>query len=189
MNHCGIQQSTVVGLEEVKSSVSLISEGRVALVCPKPRRLGQLNTAVNNTVRPSRWHFSNQHEGSDTKAVADILEDIILTKGGYGAAEQRDGPHQVASSPPFFCGSPPRRVSNPVIMDARFGDEQQHVTPPGSPRTIPTSSSIVVSSPSASTGRKGGCVRANFGNNPGVRVEGFDCLDSDRRNCSIPTLA
>ncbi|RAL38269.1 unnamed protein product [Cuscuta campestris] len=189
MNHCGIQQSTVAALEEVKSSVSLFSDKKVALVCPKPRRLGQLNTAVNNTVRPFRLHFSNQQEGSDTRAVVDILEDIILAKGGYGAAEQTGGPHQVASSPPFFCGSPPRRVSNPVIMDVRFGDEQQHETPPASPRTIPTSSPIVVLSPSASTGRKGGCVRANFGNNPAVRIEGFDCLDSDRRNCSIPALA
>ncbi|CAH9103475.1 unnamed protein product [Cuscuta europaea] len=167
MNHCGIQQS--------------------ALVCPKPRRLGQLNSDVNDPVRPFRWYFCNQQEGSDSMAAADILEDIILIKGSYHDAEQATGPHHVASSPPFFCGSPPSRVSNPVVMDARFGDEQ-HMAPV-SPRAIPIPSSGVVSSPSASANRKGGCVRASFGNNPAVRVEGFDCLDGDRRNCSIPALA
>lgn len=93
----------------------------------------------------------------------------------------------VSSSPPFFCGSPPSRVANPLIQDARFGDE--NFSP------LSSSSWVVVPSPSglppspSSSARKGGCVRANFGNNPAVRVEGFDCLDRDRRNCSIPALA
>lgn len=107
----------------------------------------------------------------------------FLLQGGSGGADQSSAA-QVASSPPFFCGSPPSRVSNPLIQDARFGDEK--VTPV-SPRAIPIPSGMA-SSPSAST-RKGGCVRVNFGNNPAVRVEGFDCLDRDRRNCSIPALA
>ncbi|KAI5677622.1 hypothetical protein M9H77_08572 [Catharanthus roseus] len=88
------------------------------------------------------------------------------------------------SSPPFFCGSPPSRVSNPLIQDARFGDER--VTPV-SPRAIPIPSGLGASPSSARM--SGGCVRANFGNNPAVRIEGFDCLDRDRRNCSIPALA
>ncbi|KAK6788672.1 hypothetical protein RDI58_012470 [Solanum bulbocastanum] len=151
-----------------------------ALVCPKPRRLGLLNATITEPIRPLRWHVSHQQELCDSRAGADLL-DIILAKGG---GTDQSSAAQVASSPPFFCGSPPSRVSNPLIQDARFGDEK--VTPV-SPRAIPIPSGLA-SSPSTST-RKGGCVRANFGNNPAVRVEGFDCLDRDRRNCSIPTLA
>ena len=31
---------------------------------------------------------------------------------------------QVASSPPFFCGSPPSRATNPRVEDARFSEER-----------------------------------------------------------------
>ena len=103
-----------------------------------------------------------------------------VLQGGYGA----ESCAQVASSPPFFSGSPPSRVSNPLIQDARFGDEKVN---PISPPTVSVPSGLS-SSPSSSA-RKGGCIRANFGNNPAVRIEGFDCLDRDRRNCSIPALA
>ena len=94
---------------------------------------------------------------------------------------------QVASSPPFFCGSPPSRVANPLIQDARFGDEKI-ITPLSPLSQIAPSLGLPSSSPSSSS-RKGGCIRENFGNKPAVRVEGFDCLDRDRRNCSIPALA
>lgn len=103
-------------------------------------------------------------------------------QGGYGAEQPSSA--QIASSPPFFCGSPPSRVANPLIQDARFGDEKLN----------PISPSIVASpgqssSPSSSS-RKGGCVRANFGDKPAMRVEGFDCMKrDDRRNRSIPALA
>ncbi|KAA8532706.1 hypothetical protein F0562_032739 [Nyssa sinensis] len=181
MYHCVIQQNSFAAREEMRSSVSVsLCDKRDPVVCPKPRRLGVLNTAINDPIRPLRWHMSYQTELSDSKAAADLL-DIIVAKGGYGVEQSVT---QVASSPPFFCGSPPSRVSNPLIQDARFGDEK--VTPI-SPRSIPIPSGKS-SSPSSSS-RKGGCVRANFGNNPAVRVEGFDCLDRDRRNCSIPALA
>uniref|UniRef100_A0A5B7B0W9 Translocase subunit seca n=1 Tax=Davidia involucrata TaxID=16924 RepID=A0A5B7B0W9_DAVIN len=182
MNHCAIQQNAFASCEEMRNSVSVsLSDNRDSVVCPKPRRLGVLNTAINDPIRPLRWHMSYQTELSDSKAGTDLL-DIILAKGGYGAEQSVT---QVASSPPFFCGSPPSRVSNPLIQDARFGDEK--VTPI-SPLSIPIPSGLSSPSPSSST-RKGGCVRANFGNKPAVRVEGFDCLDRDRRNCSIPALA
>lgn len=106
--------------------------------------------------------------------------DIIHSMGGYGLEQSCTN---VASSPPLFCGSPPSRVANPLIHDARFGEES--VLPPLSQLSpVPPPSGLSSSSP-----RKGGCVRANFGNKPAVRVEGFDCLDRDRRNCSIPALA
>ncbi|CAI0549719.1 unnamed protein product [Linum tenue] len=43
---------------------------------------------------------------------------------------------------------------------------------------------------SSSSSRKGNgyIVRSNFGNNPTARVEGFDCLDKDNKNRSIPAL-
>ncbi|XP_051145523.1 uncharacterized protein LOC127261287 isoform X1 [Andrographis paniculata] len=123
------------------------------VVCPKPRRLGL----------PLRWHSSNQQEAFDSKAGNELLDIIVLAKGEFGSESE---PDHVATSPPFFCGSPPGRASNPLIQDSRFMEGIQ--TP--------------ISNPSPSP-RKGGC-------NPTVRVEGFDCLDRDRgRGCSIPALA
>lgn len=78
---------------------------------------------------------------------------------------------QLASSPPFFCGSPPSRASNPVIQDEQFG-------------------SCKVGPFSPTAGLNGGCVRMKSGDKPvAVRIEGFDCLSRDRRNCSIPSVA
>ncbi|KAK6931511.1 hypothetical protein RJ641_003304 [Dillenia turbinata] len=184
MNHCAIQENTSFSVADRRDSV----------VCPKPRRVNFLNGAFNDHLRPVRWHFSHQAELCDSKSGTDLL-DIILAKlmrgrimqGGYGG-EQMD------SSPPFYCGSPPSRVSNPLIQDARFGDEKQQILfsplsplPSGVPGPA-TSGNTSPSSPSSA--RKGvGCVRSNFGNKPAVRVEGFDCLDRDRHNCSIPALA
>ncbi|KAK4793726.1 hypothetical protein SAY86_024161 [Trapa natans] len=171
MNHCSLQKNA---LEETR---------REAMVCPKPRRLGLLTSAVSDySMRPLWWHLSNQAELHDSRAGADVL-DIILTKGGVYGAEQACA--QIASSPPFFWGSPPSRVANPLIKDDRFGDEKVIPFSPLSPIAGPTSGS---SSPSSSL-RKGGCTRANFGSKPAVRIEGFDCLNRDRRNQGIPALA
>lgn len=188
MNHqCAVQQQNAAfaACEEMMNSVyASMANRRETVVCPKPRRLGFLNHGVSDPIRPLRWHISHQSELlSESKAGTDLL-DIILPKGGCGA-EQASA--QVASSPPFFCGSPPSRVSNPLIQDARFGDEK---FTPVSPRSIPIPPSGLPSLSPSSSSRKGGCVRASFGNNPAVRIEGFDCLDRDnRRNCSIPALA
>ncbi|KAF3649987.1 putative 50S ribosomal protein L15, chloroplastic-like [Capsicum annuum] len=169
MNHCAIQQSNVAACEEMMRSK------KDALVCPKPQRI--------SPMRSLRWHFSHQQDLCDSRSGADLL-DIILPKGCVGVDQSAA---QVASSPPFFCGSPPSRVSNPLIQDDRFGDER---VSPVSPRAIPIPSGLASSPSSSARKGPGGCVsRVNFGNNPAVRVEGFDCLDRDRRNCSIPALA
>ncbi|KAL5763551.1 hypothetical protein ACOSP7_019815 [Xanthoceras sorbifolium] len=190
MNQCAIQQNMVAGRrEEMRNSVPVsVSDRRDRdyLVCPKPRRLGLLNAAINDPqpLRSLRWNLSYQAENFDSKAGSDLF-DIILPKGGYGGTEQSCT--QIASSPPFFCGSPPSRVANPVIHDSRFGDEKITPLSPLSPISSPSSSSRkgVVGG-----GIGGGCVRPNFGDKPAVRIEGFDCLDRDRRNCSsIPALA
>nr|XP_018461513.1 PREDICTED: uncharacterized protein LOC108832533 [Raphanus sativus] len=148
------------------------------VVCPKPRRIGLRN--YEHPSRSLRCYFSQQVE---SKAEKDIL-DIILTKDGYGSEQVRHT--QVLDSPsPFLCGSPPSRVANPLTQDARFRDEIELVS--SSPITAPLGQPP--SSPSSSGRKGGGCVRGNFGNSPAVRIEGFDCLDRDRRNCSIPALA
>ncbi|EEF30750.1 uncharacterized protein LOC8285779 [Ricinus communis] len=189
MKQCAIQTSAFSTREEIRSSVSgTMSERRDPVVCPKPRRFGLFNASVNDhPVRSLRWHLSHQTEICESKAGNDLL-DIILTKGGCYGVEQQSCTQVASSPPPFFCGSPPSRVANPLIQDARFGEEELSPISPLMPMPIQPPSSSSSSSPTSS-GRKGGCVRANFGNKPAVRVEGFDCLDRDRRSCSIPALA
>ncbi|XP_020213738.1 uncharacterized protein LOC109797966 [Cajanus cajan] len=162
MNQCGYQQ---------KKALTSCEEMRMeSVVCPKPRRLG----LFDNHIRPFRPPFINyQSEFEDSGVGAELL-DIILPKGGCYA--ERSGV-QVASSPPFFCGSPPSRASNPVIQDEQFGNGNESFGP----------FSLAPPSPS-STAR--GCVRMKFGHTPAaVRIEGFDCLSRDRRNCSISAVA
>ncbi|KDP20121.1 hypothetical protein JCGZ_05890 [Jatropha curcas] len=169
MNYCGYQQKNAMGgNEERKMMVD-------SMVCPKPRRLCLSNPSFYDQIRPLRLPMNNQGDMGDSKAGAELL-DLILTKGGYGG--ERSG-YQVASSPPFYCGSPPSRASNPVVQDAQFGNGKMTPLSPAPP------------SPSSSSARKGGgCVRMKFGHTPAaVRIEGFDCLGRDRRNCSISAVA
>ncbi|CAK7349723.1 unnamed protein product [Dovyalis caffra] len=160
----------VGGCEERERRMMVVE----SVVCPKPRRLGLLNPALNEQIRPLRLPVNNHAEMTDSKAGAELL-DIFLTKGGYGG----DKLSYHSSSPPFYCGSPPSRASNPVIQDAQFGNEKISPLSPAPP------------SPSPSSARKGGgCVRMKFGHTPAaVRIEGFDCLRRDRRNCSISAVA
>ncbi|KAK2635180.1 hypothetical protein Ddye_029972 [Dipteronia dyeriana] len=201
MNQCAIQQNMVAsGREEIRNSVPVsvsdVRRDKDYLVCPKPRRLGLLNAAAINDpqpLRPLRWNLSHQAENFDSKAGSDLF-DIILPKGGYGGHGTEQSCTQLASSPPFFCGSPPSRVANPVIHDSRFGDEKitsLSTLPPIPLPSSPSSSSRKGGGGGVVGGGSGGsCVRPNFGNKPAVRIEGFDCLDRDLRNCSsIPALA
>ncbi|XP_071703103.1 uncharacterized protein [Rutidosis leptorrhynchoides] len=190
MNHCGIHRNNT--FEEMRSSVSVslsFENSGEPMVCPKPRRLSLFNSTVNEPVRPLRWQMCYQSESFESKAGPELL-DIIFSKGGSNVGSDQPCTN-IASSPPFFSGSPPSRVSNPLIQDARFGDEKVIPISPRQMVPIPAASAGVSSASSqSSSARKGGCLRSNFGNKPAVRVEGFDCLDRDnRRNCSIPTLA
>ncbi|KAJ6903028.1 hypothetical protein NC651_020501 [Populus alba x Populus x berolinensis] len=200
MNHCAIQQNAFSTREEIRNSVSIpISERRDPVVCPKPRRLGLLN---DYPARSFRFQLSHQSELCDSIARTDFLE-IILTKikkselgrsheqrqlfdhkGCYGMDNQSFCTQVSSSPPPFFCGSPPSRVANPLIQDARFGNEKFASFSPVTP--IPPQMDL---SSSSSSPRKGGLVRSSFGSKPVVRIEGFDCLDRDCRNCSVPALA
>ncbi|ESQ28420.1 hypothetical protein EUTSA_v10019181mg [Eutrema salsugineum] len=190
MNHWAVQPNAFAAGGDLRSSVSVVERDQTVVVCPKPRRIGLRNPSVYEQHHPSRslrCYFSHQVELSESKAETDIL-DIILTKDGYGSEQVHTT--QVLDSPsPFLCGSPPSRVANPLTQDARFRDEiSSSSSSSSSSPMISAPLGLPPSSPSSS-GRKVGCVRGNFGNSPAVRIEGFDCLDRDSRNCSIPALA
>lgn len=149
MNHCGIQQKNTFAstCEEMRNVVT---------VCPKPRRLSLFNGPINEPVRPLRLHMCYQPEPYESKASRELLE-IIFEKPCT----------QAASSPPYFCGSPPSRVSNPLTQDTQFGSGKSSLS---------------------SSERKVGPVGGNFGNKPAVRIEGFECLARDTRR-GIPARA
>ncbi|XP_072985588.1 uncharacterized protein [Typha latifolia] len=171
MNHYAMQKSAFPACEEMRGAVA-VSDWKSPVFCPKPRRLGPLS--VVDPVRPLRWQASNQPDLYDSKAGAELL-DMFLSKGG----EQSP----VASSPPFFCGSPPIRAANPLVHDARFGVDR----PPTPVGPIPTP--IIHSGPPQMSPRNTR-VRAKFGCEPAaVRIEGFDCLDRDRRSHGITAVA
>uniref|UniRef100_A0A7C9CLM4 Uncharacterized protein n=2 Tax=Opuntia streptacantha TaxID=393608 RepID=A0A7C9CLM4_OPUST len=183
MNRWDIQQSALmVGCGEMDApiAVSQSSNRRGPVVCPKPRRLGFL---ANDLTMSLRWQRSGQPaEICDSKAGAELL-DIILMKEGYG---EDLSSREMASSPPFFCGTPPSRVSNPLVHDANFGDEK--LSPLSTLQLVsPSSSASPSMSPSA---MKAGGARVKFGLKPAsVRVEGFDCLSRDRQNSGITAVA
>ncbi|KAL6010900.1 hypothetical protein ACLOJK_001342 [Asimina triloba] len=171
--HSVVQQNVFAAGEEMRSTV-LVVDRKDSVVCPKPRRLG---LSVHDPIRPLRWHVSYQAEVCESKAGTELL-DIILTKGSD------HGLSPVASSPPYFCGSPPSRSANPLVHDVRFG-EAKLACAPAQPNPYG-----VASSPSASSSTWKGCARAKFGLKPAaVRVEGFDCMERDRQNRSIPAMA
>ncbi|RDX69938.1 hypothetical protein CR513_50880, partial [Mucuna pruriens] len=166
MNDYNLQHNALATLEEIRGPATGI------VICPKPRRVGVF---PNISTRPLRWKCCQQGEESNSKAGAELLD--IISRKSYGEEENAS---QEAFSPPFFLGSPPARVANPLIQDASFGYEKHAPQP-----TSPVSSSPGVSSPASSPGlfspsssplRKGGCVRMKFGfKSAAVRVVGFDC--------------
>lgn len=139
------------------------SEGEV-VICPKPRRLGAVNHISQECAKPLRWHRIHNQDHSESNAGVEIL-DIVLSKSGCG------DPAILGCSPPYFCGSPPSRVDNPLVHDVQFLHQRGPTSP--SPRSKPN--------------KPNSCVRS-FGSIPAVRVEGFDCLDRDTR-CRIPAMA
>ncbi|MED6148046.1 hypothetical protein PIB30_049507 [Stylosanthes scabra] len=149
MNSCRYQQS----YEDITMGMA------PSLLCPKPRR---------SPLFPTSYH---------SPAAAHDLLDIILPKGDCYPERTGELVEVAAASPPFFCGSPPSRASNPVIQDEQFGNNGNF-----SPFTMPSSS------PSSSAPRS--CVPMKFGHAPAaVRIEGFDSLSRDRSNCSISAVA
>ncbi|KAL8224355.1 hypothetical protein R6Q57_019830 [Mikania cordata] len=176
MNHCGIQQN---------SNFSSFGNG-YPVVCPKPRRINLFNTAVNEPVRPLRWQMCYLQEPYESKSGPELLDIILAKSDGCGSPDQTCNP--LASLPPFFCGSPPSRASNPLIQDASFGEDK--IFPISARSMIHNPTPNLTSGMSSSSPLKGGYLQAGYVNKPAVRSEGFDCLDGDNRsNCSIPALA
>ncbi|KAL9297521.1 hypothetical protein ACSQ67_023417 [Phaseolus vulgaris] len=173
MNCYNIHQNAFSAREEMRGSLPIANQNG-PVFCPKPRRAGVL---MNLPILPVKWHLGQQTEGSDSKAGAELL-DIVLKRESSG----QDFSNQIPSSPPYFCCSPPVRAANPLIQDARFGDEENTlVSSISSPSGLPSPSSA---------SRKGGCARMKFGLKPAaVRVEGFDCLSMDCQNSGIPAVA
>ncbi|CAN4088848.1 unnamed protein product [Withania somnifera] len=166
MNRCAYQQTALVGcVGEIRRGDVSVSD---ILVCPKPRRTG----LFNEPIRPSRFLQINnqQSEGCDLQAGKELL-DIILTKGNY---DMETPNFDMASSPPFFFGSPPSRASNPLIQDSQFSNN--NFVPI---LAIPEGASSPPQ-PSASARKSGGgCSPMKFGIKPAaVRIEGFDCRSS-----------
>ncbi|KAK4763855.1 hypothetical protein SAY87_013293 [Trapa incisa] len=175
MNHWMIQQSAFLACEEMRME---------AVVCPKPRRLCLLATNMSHSpTKPLKWQPGYQTDTYDSQIGDDVLGIILMEDGGCVAEPAGAQP---ASSPPFFCGSPPSRASNPLIKDDRFGDNKMLPFSPLLPIAAPTSG---LSDPPSSSSLAGSFTRPNFGNKPVVRVEGFDCLSRDRGRHGIPTLA
>ncbi|MCD7451796.1 hypothetical protein HAX54_013445 [Datura stramonium] len=169
MNRCGYQQTALVGcvgVGEMRRGDISVSD---AVVCPKPRRTG----LFNEPIRPSRFLQINnqQSEACDLKAGTELL-DIILTKGN---CDMETPNFDMASSPPFFFGSPPTRALNPLIQDSQFSNNNFVpilAIPEGAPAPSPP--------PSASARKNGGgCAPVKFGIKPAVvRIEGFNCRSS-----------
>ncbi|TVU49265.1 hypothetical protein EJB05_00569 [Eragrostis curvula] len=144
-------------------------DAKSPLFCPKPRR----------PVAPLRCHQSGGF--SDAGAGMDLL-DLLLSKG------EESGLSAASPQPPLFCGSPPRRASNPVVHDSRFGMD---CPPMPMPAALPVAAPVAArayatprpsAAPSMSPRGGAGCARARFAFQPAaVRVEGFDCLDGGRR--------
>ncbi|CAN0891525.1 hypothetical protein LINGRAHAP2_LOCUS17045 [Linum grandiflorum] len=169
MNRCTNSASFAMG-------AAAYEELNETVVCPKPRRLGALNPSLHSfRFHPSSPPLSrSQLEVDDSRAGAELL-DLILSKRGCN----------LPPSPPFYCGSPPSRATNPVIEDAEFGTKNRAAL--GFPPPSPSATAALSSSPLSPSAR--GCVR--LGQKPAVvRIEGFDCLGRDgRQSCRISAVA
>lgn len=168
MNHSAMQRNAFA------ASCDHLTAGdrKSPVFCPKPRRLGPLGPLPSPDVaRPLRWHTSHQTEPYGSKPGIEFL-DYLLPKGG----------DSLSMSPPFFCGSPPTRAGNPVVRDARFGENK-----PAGPLISPAPVSSVSGASPISLRNSGNCARTKISLNPApVRIEGFDCR---RRGCSITAVA
>lgn len=125
--------------------------GRV--VCPMPRRVGSSN--LNASIMPLRICLRNDVEASDSISGDELL-DLILRKD-YKAEQCA----ALASSPPFFFGSPPCRAANPVVRDSHFGIENR---------------ASKCFSPSNAAPPSSAHPKVKFEiKQAAIRVEGFDC--------------
>ncbi|RWW25401.1 hypothetical protein GW17_00010250 [Ensete ventricosum] len=186
MNHWAMQQhNSFAACEEMRGPFA-VADRKPPVFCPKPRRFSPL-PAFADPVRPLRWHSMY------ISPLLLVLNVKPLKQQSLSLSLSLFFP---TSNPSFFflfcsvtkpislISRPGRnslmyisqsRVANPVVHDARFGEDR----PPAPFAPLPLTQSGPPLSPSQ------GCAHAKFGLKPAaVRIEGFDCLDRDRRRCS-----
>ncbi|KAF3567589.1 hypothetical protein DY000_02014721 [Brassica cretica] len=119
------------GLREISFKGLARMHGLVSYRCSEELRLGRYVATERDE------HLVATQPGADDicefKAGADLL-DIFRRK-----EETLSG---VASSPPFFLGSPPCRTSNPLARDAQFGDSKLNLVSPSLSPLIPSPSRV-----------------------------------------------
>eukprot|EP00249_Psilotum_nudum_P010352 c22489_g1_i1 orf=435-881(+) len=131
------------------------------VVCPKPQRVALRTCGTTEPFKSVCHRRSLLPVGGDYEAGHEIM-DILVRKSADGEASN------ICCSPPYFCGSPPRRVGNPLVRDAHFAH----------PRVLPSSSSVQPKPLQVSS----------FKSSPTIRIEGFNCSRQDTR-CGVLTLA
>lgn len=156
---------STAGTELIDSILSEVSS-------PYPSTFATVVDAFLELVR--KWLFFG-HNSVEQKKDLSIIDEVWLPE--QGSHDHKSAAIPIASSPPFFAGTPPCRASNPLIQDVQFGNERlMHGGIPPFPAP---------SSPSCKSGP-----HMKFGSQPAaIRIEGFDCLGRDRSNCSISALA
>ncbi|EPS64057.1 hypothetical protein M569_10724 [Genlisea aurea] len=155
MSPCTVEQSQFI-VPEDSWPESVTVKRKQTVVCPKPRRPSRISTGPDPSLR---WIVRNQLEDCEAKAGNELILSQQVSRSFLSVSFISLFPES-GFSPPFFSGSPPRRVSNPLIQDAAFVNEKRKPDAVSSPAPPP-----------------------NFGNNPSVRIEGFS--SSSR----IPALA
>jgi hypothetical protein len=163
------------------AAVATGGDGKSPLFCPKPRR----------PVAPLRCHH-------DMDLLDLLLSKVAIHPSIPLAADEIDLRRAISltfffsdsqGEETLFCGSPPRRASNPVVHDSRFGLDCPPMpawspAPPVAPPVVvhrPTPRPAVAMPMSSPRGSGGCTARARLAFQPAaVRVEGFDCLDGGR---------
>ncbi|KAJ7554706.1 hypothetical protein O6H91_05G005700 [Diphasiastrum complanatum] len=132
------------------------------VICPKPRRVAHVAYPIPDVLKVPRRSRSHSVTRADADAGFEILN-IFFNKSGLGESPIS------GCSPPYFCGSPPSRSSNPLVHDVEF--VHQRFTP--SPSVLSQTNS---------------CEASSRGGKPLVRVEGFTFSGADSR-CSVSAQA
>ncbi|XAR51285.1 hypothetical protein NMG60_11005879 [Bertholletia excelsa] len=152
-----------------QGTVGGISGPSISVACPRPRRIGALNPfpLVSQQIVSTIRSVNDRSLTEIADSVAGEVLDVILTEDSCSAGKSNA---LVASSPPFFFGTPPSRASNPLIRDLQFCSHDYAPSPQAS----------FLAMPSPSTSRKSGsCTPITFGQKPAaVRIEGFNCFSA-----------
>ncbi|CAM8997950.1 unnamed protein product [Rhodiola kirilowii] len=151
-----LQQNAFSATDEMGSPM-FFSDSNGLVVRPIPRRPG---ISKNDLIMSPRGQMRNPDQ-CENNSVAELLDSLLRRKLQSSSSQ---------SPPYFYTGSPPVRVTNPLIQDNRFSNDE-----PVSLSDLSSPPASVKSSPSSSV-QKGSCGRMNSVSNPApIRVVGFRC--------------